>query len=85
MEAVADGELLSIVQTGELASLRAELRGAREDLAGIKAELGPHLGFARFLGWLPVVGGDVAAAPDASGGASCAKQNGTGDSSLCAE
>ncbi len=64
MEAVADAGFLSAVQGGDLVTFRAELVGTREDLVGIKAELGPALAVARFLGWLPVVGGDVSAAPD---------------------
>lgn len=64
MEAIADAGLLSAVQGGDLVALQGDLIGARDDLVGIKAELGPALAVARFLGWLPVVGDDVSAAPD---------------------
>src|SRR4030042_113241 len=64
MEAVADAGFLSAVQGGDLVTFRAELVGTREDLVGIKAELGPALAVAGFFGWVPVVGGDVSAAPD---------------------
>ena len=64
MEAVADAGLFSAAQGGDLIAFRGELAGARDDLVVIKGELGPALSIAPLLGWLPVVGDDVAAAPD---------------------
>ncbi|HEM61515.1 MAG TPA: DUF4012 domain-containing protein, partial [Chloroflexi bacterium] len=64
MEAMAEGDLLSAAQEEDLSSLRQELVGTREDLAAIKAELGPTLTIARFFGWVPVIGGDLAAGQD---------------------
>jgi hypothetical protein len=64
MEAISGEELLSAAQTGNLATVRMELVGTRDDLVSIKAELSPFLHFAPIFGWVPVVGGDIAAGPE---------------------
>jgi len=63
LEAIGTAGLLSNLQGGELEAMRDELVQAGDDMRGLKAELGPALALAPYLGWLPVVGGDVAAAP----------------------
>ncbi|MFB0535244.1 MAG: DUF4012 domain-containing protein, partial [Anaerolineae bacterium] len=42
----------------------ADLTGARDDLAALQTELGPLLLLCPYLGWVPLVGGDIQAAPD---------------------
>jgi hypothetical protein len=64
LEARGQGELLASVQGGELESLRGELVSMGDELRALKAELGPAVAVAPYLGWLPAVGADVAAAPD---------------------
>ncbi len=64
LDAKAEGDLLSRLNKAELHQLRGELVQAGDHLTGLKAELGPALALAPYLGWLPVVGADVAAAPD---------------------
>ncbi len=64
LEARAEADLFSSLKKAELEQLRGELVQAGDHLTGLKAELGPALALAPYLGWLPVVGADVAAAPD---------------------
>jgi hypothetical protein len=64
LEARGQGELLASVQGGELESLQGELVSMGDELRALKAELGPAVAVAPYLGWLPGVGSDVAAAPD---------------------
>ncbi len=64
LEAKAEADLFSSLKKTELEELRGELDQAGDHLTGLKAELGPALAVAPYLGWLPVVGADVAAAPD---------------------
>jgi hypothetical protein len=64
LEATGTTDLLSSLQGGELEAMRDELVQAGDDMRGLKAELGPALALAPYLGWLPAVGGDVVAARD---------------------
>jgi hypothetical protein len=64
LEAMGQDEMLAAVQGGELDPLRDELVLMGDELRALRAELGPALAVAPYLGWLPVVGHDVAAAPD---------------------
>ncbi len=57
-------ELLYSLETEELEAVRDELVQVGAELTGLKAELGPAVAVAPYLGWLPVVGGDVAAGAD---------------------
>jgi hypothetical protein len=49
--------------TLDLQAVSGELSGMREDLEALQTELGPFLPLSPKLGWLPYLGGDVAAAP----------------------
>ncbi len=64
LEAMGQAEMLAAVQSGELEPLRSELVLMGDEIEALRAELGPALAVAPYLGWLPVVGNDVAAAPD---------------------
>jgi hypothetical protein len=64
LESKGQTEILAAVQAGELEALRSELVQMGDDLRALEAELGPAVALAPYLGWLPGVGGDVAAAPD---------------------
>jgi hypothetical protein len=64
LEALGTTDLLSSLQGGDLEAMRDELVQAGDDMTGLKGELGPALALAPYLGWLPVEGGDVAAAPN---------------------
>ncbi len=64
LEAKGEGDLLSSLKKADLEQVRWELVQAGDHLTSLKAELGPVLALAPYLGWLPVVGGDVAAAPN---------------------
>ncbi len=64
LEAMGQAEMLSAVQSGGLEPLRGELISMGDESKALRAELGPALAVAPYLGWLPVVGNDVAAAPD---------------------
>jgi hypothetical protein len=64
LEAMGQAEMLAAVQGGELEPLHGELVLMGNELKALRAELGPALALAPYLGWLPVVGNDVAAAPD---------------------
>jgi len=61
LEARGDAELLYSLQAEELGAVHDELVQVGIELKGLKAELGPALVIAPYLGWLPLVGGDVAA------------------------
>jgi hypothetical protein len=61
LEANGDAELLYSLHAEELEAVHDELVQVGIDLKGVKAELGPALAIAPHLGWLPVVGGDLAA------------------------
>ncbi|NIQ80236.1 MAG: hypothetical protein GTN93_19530, partial [Anaerolineae bacterium] len=63
LEAKGEGDLLSRLKKADWEQVRWELVQAGDHLVGLKAELTPVLALAPYLGWLPVVGGDVAAAP----------------------
>lgn len=62
LEARAQGDLLTSLKREEVEGVQAELAQIGQDLRAIKAESGLVLVLAPHLGWLPVVGGDVAAA-----------------------
>jgi hypothetical protein len=64
LEAKGQGDLFASLKREEVGEVRGELVQVGDDLRGLKSELGPVLFLAPYLGWLPVVGGDVAAAPD---------------------
>jgi hypothetical protein len=64
MEGLAESEFLTAPKREDLVTFRTDLTQIRADLLAIKAELGPVLALAPYLGWLPVVGGDLAASPD---------------------
>jgi hypothetical protein len=49
--------------TLDLQAVSDELSGMREDFEALQTELGPFLPLSPKLGWLPYLGGDVAAAP----------------------
>ena len=57
-------ELLYSFEAEELKAVREELVQVGVELRGLKAELGPAVAIAPYLGWLPVIGGDVAAGAD---------------------
>jgi hypothetical protein len=61
LEARGDAELLYSLQAEELEAVHDELVQVGIELQGLKAELGPALAIAPYLGWLPLVGGDLAA------------------------
>jgi hypothetical protein len=63
LEARGDGELLSTLEVEELEAVHDELVQVGVELRGLKAELGPAMVLARYLGWLPLIGPDAAAAP----------------------
>jgi hypothetical protein len=60
LEAQTDAELLYDLQAEKLEAMHDELIQVGIELKGLKAELGPALAIAPYLGWLPVVGGDIA-------------------------
>lgn len=64
LEAMGGVELLYSLETEELEAVREELVQVGAELTGLKAELGPAVAIAPHLGWLPVIGGDVAAGAD---------------------
>jgi hypothetical protein len=64
LEAMGQAEMLAAVQSGGLEPLRSELVSMGDESKALRAELGPALAVAPYLGWLPVVGNDVAAASD---------------------
>jgi len=61
LEARGDAELLYSLQAEELEVVHDELVQVGIELKGLKAELGPALAITPYLGWLPLVGGDLAA------------------------
>lgn len=58
-----EGSKLEGLGTFDLQAVGDELSGMREDFEALQAELGPFLPLFPSLGWLPYLGGDVAAAP----------------------
>lgn len=64
LEGSAQADLLGSLKREQLEGVHAQLGQVGADLMGIKAESGSVLALARHLGWVPVVGGDLAAAPE---------------------
>jgi hypothetical protein len=64
LEARGQEDLFADLKREQLNEVRSELVQIGDDLRGLKSQLAPVLIVARFLGWLPRVGPDVAAAPD---------------------
>jgi hypothetical protein len=52
-----------VLQSESLQSIEGELAQAEAELSAIKGELGPLLALSPYLGWLPLVGGDLKATP----------------------
>ncbi|HUW96262.1 MAG TPA: DUF4012 domain-containing protein, partial [Anaerolineae bacterium] len=63
LEARGGAELLSTLEVEELEAVHDELVQVGVELKGLKTELGPAMVLARYLGWLPLIGADVAAGP----------------------
>lgn len=53
----------AVLQLESLQSIEGELAQAETDLRAVEGELGPLLALSPYLGWLPLVGGDLKAAP----------------------
>lgn len=53
----------AVLQLENLQSIEAELAQAETDLRAVEGELGPLLALSPHLGWLPLMGGDLKAAP----------------------
>jgi hypothetical protein len=58
-----EGSKLEELMPLDLQAVGGELSGIREDFEALQAEWGPFLPLSPKLGWLPYLGGDVAAAP----------------------
>ncbi len=61
LEAGAQGDLFANLKREQLGEVRGDLVRVGDDLRSLKGEVGPVLLLTPYLGWLPVVGGDVAA------------------------
>ncbi len=59
----AQQHLEALLSAGDLETARHELVLARADLLAAGDEAGPLLSLSPYLGWLPLIGGDVQAAP----------------------
>lgn len=59
----AQGHLKALLSAGDLETARSELALARADLLVARDEAHPLLFLSPHLGWLPLIGGDVKAAP----------------------
>jgi hypothetical protein len=64
LEGMAEGSFPADLKEEDLATMRDELSQAEADFRALKAELRPFLPLCRYLGWVPVVGQDIQAAPD---------------------
>ena len=63
LEAKAQDGLLASPKLEDLKAIGDELAQAEVDFRSLKAELAPLLPLCRYLGWVPLVGKDVQAAP----------------------
>jgi len=63
LEARVDPSALSALDADALVPLEGAFAALEADLEGLKAEAGPFLALAPYLGWVPGVGGDLKAAP----------------------
>jgi len=63
LEDMAGGGFLANPKPEDLKAIGDELAQAEADFRALKAELGPLLPLCRYLGWVPLVGEDIQAAP----------------------
>jgi len=63
IESSASPELLSHLDRSTVQELQRDLDMLQADLTAIQDEIGPFLPLTRYLGWIPVLGGDIQSAP----------------------
>jgi len=63
LEGMAQAGFAASLEPEDLEAMKGELAQAEADFRALKAELAPFLPLCRYLGWVPLVGKDIQAAP----------------------